>query len=286
MSATGRQDTSTARPPLHGRVALVTGAARRQGIGRAIALELARQGADVAVHGSQRPPSDAEREAGWHGPASVVEQVTALGRRGVAVEADLRDRSAAHEMVAAAQAELGVVDILVNNAAMAGTTGTDTLLTIDDDVWFETVDVNLNATYLCCRAVLGGMVEAGRGSIVNIGSLAGSKPRPMFGAYPATKAAIDALTRQLALEFAPAVRANCVSPGSTETDMLDGTFSRHDRRTGSQPGTFRSQNIARIPMQRQGQPEDVARAVAFLASDAAAFITGQTLCVDGGQDLR
>jgi NAD(P)-dependent dehydrogenase (short-subunit alcohol dehydrogenase family) len=88
------------------------------------------------------------------------------------------------------------------------------------------------------------------------------------------------------LEFAPEVRVNSVSPGSTETDMLDGTFSRHDQLSGSPSGTFRKQNIARIPMLRQGQPEDIARVVAFLASDAAGFVTGQNVSVDGGQDLR
>ena len=275
--------------PLLHRTALVTGAGRRRGIGREIALELARQGADVVVHGSPRAPDRypaSEREAGWRGAESVADEIRALGRRAFAVEADLASPSASQQLVADAIDRLGTVHILVNNAATAGTTGADTLAELDDEVWCRTVEVNLNAVYRITRAVLPGMLEAGRGSIVNIGSLAGTKPRPRFGAYPATKAAIMALTRQLALEFAPVVRANCVSPGSTETDMLDGTFARHDALSAQEPGTFRRQNIARIPMQRQGRPEDIAAAVAWLASDAAQFITGQILSVDGGQDLR
>ncbi|HEY1508980.1 MAG TPA: glucose 1-dehydrogenase [Solirubrobacteraceae bacterium] len=273
---------------LGGRTALVTGAGRLRGIGRAIALELAACGADVIVHGSPRSPDaypEHERAAGWRGATSVAEEISASGRRAVAVEGDLADPRGIAELFEAA-AQLGTVDVLVNNAAMSGTTGTDTLVDLDDDVWLRTVDINLHAVYRTCKAALPGMVAAGRGSIVNIGSLAGTKPRPRFGAYPASKAAVMALTRQIALEFGPEVRANCVSPGSTETDMLDGTFSRHDTLSGQPSGTFRRENISRIPLGRQGQPEDIARAVSWLASDAAAFVTGQVLSIDGGQDLR
>jgi NAD(P)-dependent dehydrogenase (short-subunit alcohol dehydrogenase family) len=275
--------------PLGGRLALVTGAGRARGIGREIALELARQGADVVVHGSPRAPDSYlphEREAGWRGPASVAAEIVALGQRAHAVEVDLSDDNGPGELAAEARAAIGTIDVLVNNAAMAGTTGTQTLAELDDAVWTQTVAVNMTAVFRLCKELIPGMLEAGQGSIVNISSLAGTKPRPRFGAYSATKAAVIALTRQLALEFAPAVRVNSVSPGSTETDMLDGTFSRHDQLSGSPSGTFRKQNIARIPMLRQGQPEDIARVVAFLASDAAGFVTGQNVSVDGGQDLR
>jgi NAD(P)-dependent dehydrogenase (short-subunit alcohol dehydrogenase family) len=199
---------------------------------------------------------------------------------------DLVDEGAPGELAAEARSAFGVIDVLVNNASWAGTTGTHTLVELDDAVWMRTIAVNLTATFRLCKAFIPGMLEAGHGSVINITALAGTKPRARFGAYSATKAAVIALSHQLALEFAPQVRVNCVSPGSTETDMLDGTFSRRDQLSGSPPGTFREQNIARIPMLRQGQPEDIARVVAFLASDAAGFVTGQNLSVDGGQDLR
>lgn len=275
--------------PLAGRTALVTGAGRRRGIGRAIALHLAGLGADVVVHGSPRAPAHYpthEREAGWRGAASVADEIEALGRRAVAVEADLGTDAGPKDLVKRALDAVGSVLVLVNNAGMAGTTGADTLVELDDDVWTRTVNVNLNAVYQLCKGLIPGMLDAGGGSIVNISSLAGIKPRPRFGAYPASKAAVITLTRQLALEFAPAVRANCICPGSTETDMLDGTFSRHDALRNQEPGTFRRQNISRIPLLRQGQPEDIASAVGFFATDASAFITGQVLSVDGGQDLR
>jgi 3-oxoacyl-[acyl-carrier protein] reductase/meso-butanediol dehydrogenase/(S,S)-butanediol dehydrogenase/diacetyl reductase len=273
---------------LSGRVALVTGAARRRGIGRGIALELAASGAAVVVHGAPRAPADLppeEQAAGWTGASSVAEEIVAAGGRAIAVEADITDAAAVGDAVARGEEALGTIDILVNNAGIAGTTGADDLVALDDTVWHRTVDVNLNATYLVSKAVLPGMLAAGRGVIVNISSLAGRTPFARFGAYGATKAAMIGLTQQMALEFAPTVRCNCVCPGSTDTDMMDGTFARRDAVAGAPAGTAKAAAIARIPMGRQGTPADIAKAVRFLASDDAAWITGQTLNVDGGQRM-
>ena len=183
------------------------------------------------------------------------------------------------------RAALGVVDVLVNNAGIAGGAGQDALLDLDEDLWYRTVDVNLNAVYLVTKTFLRGMVDARGGSVVNISSIAGRVGQPRMGAYVATKFALVGLTQQLALEYAPDVRVNCVCPGSTDTDMMDGTFARRDAAAGALPGTAKAARIAGLPLKRQGRPEDIARAVAFLASDDADWITGQTLNVDGGQRM-
>lgn len=272
---------------LAGSVALVTGAARRRGIGRGIALELARAGADVVVHGRHREPGEmppAELASGWRGAVSVAEEIEALGRWALAVEGDLTDREVV-QRVAGEAGQLGTVDILVNNAAVPGGAGEAPILDLDDGLWYRTVDVNLNAVYLVTKAFLPGMIAAGAGAIVNISSVAGRVGQPRMGAYVATKFALVGLTQQLALELAPGIRVNCICPGSTDTDMMDGTFARRDRTAGVTPGTAKASRVASLPLGRQGRPEDIGRAVAFLASDQAAWITGQTLNVDGGQRM-
>lgn len=259
---------------LAGRVALVTGAGRRRGIGRGIALELARAGADVAVHARA-----------WEDEPWALAEISALGRRVVCVEGDLTDRATVQRVAREVGAALGVVDVLVNNAGVAGGAGEHALLDLPDEHWYRTVDVNLNAVYLVSTTFLGGMVDAGGGAIVNISSIAGRVGQPRMGAYVATKFALVGLTQQLALEVAPAVRVNCICPGSTDTDMMDGTFARREAVAGAAPGTAKAARIASLPLGRQGQPEDIGRAVAFLASDEAGWITGQTLNVDGGQRM-
>lgn len=264
-------------------MALVTGAGRRRGIGRAIALTLAHAGAAVAVHGSGRDPAELEAVT-----AEVVAAASAAGTppgRVVAVQAELTDPAAVRAMAAEIQARLGVVDVLVNNAGVAGTAGQHDLLELDDDVWYRTVDANLNAVYLVTKAVLRGMADGDGGVIVNMSSVAGRAGQPRMGAYCATKAAIIALTQQLALEFAPRIRVNCICPGSTDTAMMDGTFARRDAAAGAAPGTAKATRIAGLPLQRQGRPQDIADAVLFLASGGAGWITGQTLNVDGGQRM-
>jgi NAD(P)-dependent dehydrogenase (short-subunit alcohol dehydrogenase family) len=252
---------------LDGRIALVTGAGRRRGIGRGIAHELARAGAHVAVHAREWD------EDPW--PRGE------LDGRATLVEGDLTDRTVVRRI----SEELGSVDILVNNAGIPGGAGEHKLLELDDDLWYRTVDVNLNAVYLVTKAFLPGMVEASRGAIVNISSVAGRAGQPRMGAYVATKFALVGLTQQLALEYAPEIRVNCICPGSTDTDMMDGTFARRDAAGGTPPGTAKATRIAGLPLKRQGEPRDIGRAVVFLASDDADWITGQTLNVDGGQRM-
>ena len=270
-----------------GKVALVTGAARKRGIGRAIALRLAEEGCDVVVSGFPRDPSTypaQEQAEGWRGVHSVAAEIEAMGRRSLAVECDVVEKGPVQAMVEAIVARFGRLDILVNNAALPSEAGAAPILDMDDDNWYRTVDVNLNGVYLVTKFAGRAMREAGNGGvIINISSMAGRQGLPNYGAYCATKWGLIGLTQQLAVELAPnRIRVNCVCPGSTDTDMMDGTFGRQAARHNLPEDAPRKGAVNRIPWGRQGRVEEQAAAVAFLASDDASYITGQTLNVDGG----
>jgi 3-oxoacyl-[acyl-carrier protein] reductase/meso-butanediol dehydrogenase/(S,S)-butanediol dehydrogenase/diacetyl reductase len=272
---------------LEGRTAFITGAARQRGIGRAIALRLAEEGCDIAVTGLDRDPStfpEHEQAVGWKGVPSVAEEVQGLGRRAVAVHGDVTVRDDVNRMVEQACEALGGIDILVNNAAIPSGSGDTPILDMDDDLWYQTVDVNLNGLYLVTKRVGQVMCTSGRGgAVVNISATGGRQGAPNHGAYCATKWAVIGLTQQLAAEWARFnVRVNCVCPGSTDTDMMDGTFLRRAAKSRIEPEVARSRLLSAIPMRRQATQEEQAAAVAFLASDEASYITGQSLNVDGG----
>ena len=271
---------------LSGKVAVVTGAARMRGIGRGIALRLAREGCDVVVNGAPRSPSaypDDEQAAGWRGLDSVVEEIEALGRRALAVEADVREESGAQRIAGDALDAFGRIDIVVNNHGKSYS-GDRALWEIDDEEWYRVVDINLNGVYRVCRACIPPMIEAGNGgSIVNISSTAGRMGIAYYGAYCATKFAVVGLTQQLAHELAPHnITVNAVAPGSVDTDMMDDTFARTARRLGIEFEQVKAAAPRAAPLRRQGAPSDIASAVAFLASAEASWITGQTLSVNGG----
>jgi 3-oxoacyl-[acyl-carrier protein] reductase/meso-butanediol dehydrogenase/(S,S)-butanediol dehydrogenase/diacetyl reductase len=260
---------------LDGRIALVTGAARPRGIGRGIAMQLARAGADVAVHARA-----------WDDDPWPLQDIAALGRRVITVEGDLTDPDTAPRIAREIAGGLGTCDVLVNNAGIAGGAGKQLVADFDRDNWYRTVDVNLNAVYETCRAFLPGMVEAGRGSIINIASIAGRTGQLRMGAYVPTKWAVIGFTQSLALEYAPAVRVNCICPGTVDTEEMDKTFARRDELAGAAPGTAKEKRIALLPLKRQGRPEDIGNAAVFFASDAADWVTGQSLNVDGGQVMN
>ena len=272
---------------LEGKVAFVTGAARKRGIGRAIALRLAEEGCHVVITGQRRGQSSMpaqEQAEGWRGVDSVAEEIRAMGRQSLGLEGDVASAADVEAMVAAATAEFGRIDVLVNNAALPSEAGAAPILDGSDDNWFRTVDVNLNGLYLVTKHAGRVMRDGGNGGcIVNISSMAGRQGLPNYGAYCATKWAMVGLTQQLAMELAPSrIRVNCICPGSTDTDMMDGTFGRNAARMGVEPDAARKGTVSRIPWGRQGRVEEQAAAVAFLASDDASYITGQTLNVDGG----
>lgn len=271
---------------LQGKVAVVTGAARQRGIGRAIALRLAEEGCDVAITAQHRGGSSSlphEVEAGWRGAESVAEEIRAMGRRSTAVYGDVASPQDVNQMVEDICRELGTIHILVNNAAIPSGSGDTTILEMDDALWYRTVDVNLNGLYLVTKRVGQVICGGGGGSVVNISSTGGRQGAPNHGAYCATKWAMIGLTQQLALEWARfGVRVNCICPGSTQTDMMDGTILRRASRGKVGPQEALSRLVSAIPLRRQARQEEQAAAVAFLASDDASYITGQSLNVDGG----
>src|SRR6266545_5519805 len=276
---------------LEGKVAIVTGAGRMRGIGRAIALRLAKDGADVVVAAAPRPVESMpalEREAGWRGVESLAEEISAHGRLALALDLDVTKPNEVSLMVERATRELRRIDILVNNAGLALVSGKKDLWETTDEEWSREIDVNLNGVYHCCKAVAGVLVAQGDGGrIINISSLAGRVAQPQYGRYTPAKFAVIGLTQMLALELAPyRVTVNAVCPGSTDTDMMDGTF----RRTGERmhvPFEMVKDGVKRfIPLGRQAEPPEIASVVSYLASPAAAYITGQAINVDGGILMR
>ncbi|MDO8614808.1 MAG: SDR family NAD(P)-dependent oxidoreductase [Dehalococcoidia bacterium] len=276
---------------LAGKVAIVTGAARLRGIGRAIALRLAEDGADVVATAVARPPQSLpphEIEAGWRGVESVAEEISALGRKALALDVDVTLPEQVREMVERTAAEFGRIDILVNNAGLALVAGKKNLWEMADDEWFREIDVNLHGVYHCCKAAAKVLVEQGQGGkIVNISSLAGRSAQPQYGGYTPAKFAVIGLTQMLALELAPhRVNVNAVCPGSTDTDMMDGTFRRTGERLGVPFEMIKQGVRGFIPLGRQADPAEIAAVVAYLCSPQADYITGQAVNVDGGMSMR
>ncbi|WP_281016970.1 MULTISPECIES: SDR family NAD(P)-dependent oxidoreductase [unclassified Minwuia] len=267
------------------KVAVVTGAARYRGIGRAIALRLARDGADVVVsaRGGGNVP-DHELEMGWQGTASLVGEIEGMGRRALAIECDVTDRAQVADLIDGTLKAFGRLDIVVNNAGVPSGAGATPVVSMDDEEWLHTVDVNLNGVYHVSKAGARAMIDAGNGgAIVNLSSTAGRVGMANYGAYSATKFAVIGLTQQMAVELAPSgIRVNCICPGSTDTDMMDGTFRRVAGLVGTEFERIKKGVRRQVPLGRQGDVSEQAAAVAFLASDDASYITGQTLNVDGG----
>ena len=277
--------------PLTGKVAIVTGAGRMRGIGRAIALRIAQDGADVAVSALARTSEEMptqEREASWRGEQSVADEIATTGGRSLALDVDVTRPAAVQAMVRRTVKELGRIDILVNNAGLALVSGKKNLWETEDEEWHREIDVNLNGVYHCCKAVAKVLVDQKEGGrIINISSLAGRVAQPQYGGYTPAKFAVIGLSQMLALELAPYnVTVNALCPGSTDTDMMDGTFRRTGERMGV-PFEMVKEGVKRfVPLGRQAEPAEIASVVSYLASPAAAYITGQAISVDGGIGMR
>lgn len=272
-----------------GKVALVTGAARRRSIGRATALRLAREGADVACLDIARPYADFPE----HGVASadeldgLVAEIRGLGRRAIALRADVSSWDQVHAAVAETVAALGGVDLCLNVAGGASFgMGAGPLLMLPEGQWDRVLDVNLKGTWIVARACAERMLAAGRGGrIVNVSSQAGKRGFPMLGAYCAAKAGVILLTQVLAQELGAAgITVNAVCPGTVDTDLINKDHQLE--RLIESSGEGRDQWIRReIPLGRLETADDVAAAIAFLCSDDAAYVTGEAVNVSGGQTM-
>lgn len=242
---------------LDGKTAVVTGASR--GIGRAIALELAKEGANVVVNYSG---SEAKAQ-------EVVEEISKIGSKAIAVQANVADNDSVQNLMKSALDEFGSIDILVNNA---GITRDNLLMRMKEDEWDDVINTNLKGVFLCTKAVTRQMMKQRAGRIINIASVVGVMGNAGQANYTAAKAGVIGLTKTSARELASRnILVNAVAPGFITTEMTDAL-----------PEDIKEAMLSQIPLAKLGKPENVAKAVVFLASDDAEYITGQVLHVDGG----
>ena len=242
-----------------GTTVVITGASG--GIGKATAYAFARAGAAVAINSRDASKLQA-----------VVDEFLAEGLHVTAHAADVRDWNAVHELAAAVERGVGPIDVLVNNA---GGNFACALEDMTPNGWRAIVDLNLTSAFYCAHACLPQMKRRQKGSIVNIGSVAAMGAHPLKAHYGAAKAGLVSLTMSMAYEWAPyGVRVNCLAPGAVMTERSPWSESERE-----------ADVVTRIPMQRVGRPEEIARACMFLASDEASYVTGATIRVDGGPHL-
>lgn len=263
---------------LAGKVAVISGAGRIRSIGRSIAMELAREGCDLVLTGTGRTPdryTDEERASGWRDIESVAEEARGLGVRALTAVLDVSDEAAVDGLLDKVVAEFGGADILVNNAAAARAGDRVPVTDLAADVWDFVMRVNVRGTFLMSRTFARQFVTQGRGgTIVNISSIAGKISGANAAAYSASKAAVQSLTSSMAKELgSDQIRVNALCPGIVSTSRLDDL-------TADQWGVLIAE---RVPLGRAGTPQEIAYAVAFLASDKGRWITGQSWNIDGGQ---
>ncbi len=242
---------------LAGRTVLVTGGAG--GLGQAMVRALASSGADVAIHHLGQAPE----------ATGLAAELAAMDRHAAVFEADVTNWRAVAEMVDRIESELGSIDVLVNNAGVMSETPFCSTSLAD---WERTLAVDLTGTFVCCRHVIPRMLERGAGVVVNVSSQTAFQGAPSAAAYCAAKAGVAGLTRALARELGPTIRVNAVAPGPIETPLIQ-PFATAE---------WRAQRVHGLVAGRLGVPEEVATAVAFLASDAATYMPGQCMHLNGG----
>jgi NAD(P)-dependent dehydrogenase (short-subunit alcohol dehydrogenase family) len=276
---------------LNGKVALVTGAAARRGMGHGVALRLAGEGAHVVIVDKYATPRKLfSEDEGWEGLKSVVTEVEAMGRKALAVVADISNDQEVDAVVAKALGRFGKIDMLVHCAAIRGPMTTP-LVELSGGNWRTVLDVNLTGAFLISAAVAKSMIAKGEGGkIVLVSSLAGNRGVPGSGAYCASKWGVIGLVKTLALELAKyKINVNALNPGTFDTHLRDENYAQLAQAEGVPLNEFRERfdkrMIAKVPLGRMGTPEDIANLVLFLVSDQSSYITGQAVDICGGWGL-
>ena len=279
---------------LSGKIALVTGAAGRRGIGRAIAIRLASEGANVAV--SDVSPSIGtiraeDRAVGWQGIKSVAAEIEEMGRESLALFADISDSAQVDDMVGQTLAKFGRIDILVNNAAFRPGRSRVPIVDLEEEAFDEVMRVNVRGTYLVSRAVAGHMTARdGGGKIINMSSVMGKRGVALYATYSASKFAIIGFTQALAQEMAQhRVNVNAICPGLVDTERVDfaaSVLAPDGMSNDEYKAMLIADRASRSPMGRIAQTDDIARMAAFLASSESDYITGLSISVSGGLEMR
>ncbi len=242
---------------LNNKVALITGASR--GIGKEIALELARNGVNIAISYVSNPEKAKE----------VIKEIKSYGVKAVAIKANVSVEEDVKQMIKTIEEELGIIDVLVNNA---GVTKDNLLIRMKEEDWDEVMNVNLKGTFLCTKAVSRGMMKKKYGKIINISSVVGVMGNAGQGNYSASKAGVIGFTKSMAKELVSrGIRVNAIAPGFIQTDMTEGLKDE-----------IKEAMLKEIPLNYFGNPKDIANLVVFLASESSDYITGQVINVDGG----
>ncbi len=279
---------------LNGKVAVVTGAGGRHGIGRAIAVRLAQEGADVVVTDIERSRDRMRAEdrlAGWQGLPSVVEEIEALGRQSLGLMSDVSDSSQVADMVSRTLEQFGHIDILVNNAGSQPGRDRVPVVELEEDAFDEVMRVNVRGTYLCSKAVARHQIQRGQGGkIIIISSGAGKRGRARFAAYCASKFALVGFTQSLAQELgAHKINVNAICPGLVDTERTD-FIAAALAPEGESAEEYRAMMVrersSTVPLGRIAVGDDIARTAAFLASGESDYLTGLSISVSGGTEMN
>ncbi|MDE0297406.1 MAG: SDR family oxidoreductase [Candidatus Poribacteria bacterium] len=279
---------------LNGKVAVVTGAGGEHGIGRAIANQLAQEGADVVVTDIVNDPHGHD-PGRWGGASAVVSEIEEKGRKSMCVFTDVTDANQIDSLVRQALERFSRIDILVNNAAASPGPDRVPVVELEETAWDEVQNVDLKGTFLCCRAVSRHMIERGKGGkIINISSIMGKHGRARFAAYCASKFGVIGFTQSLAHELAPhKINVNAICPSLVDTErvgyqrevMSSENITAKSWRASEHRQAYIRMRAEHIPLGRVAQPSDIAMLAAFLASSESDYLTGLSISIAGGSEM-